>query len=213
MGNHEKQMQALFVHGMGRSPLSGWPMLRHLQHAGLETATFAYFVALEDFPEIQRRLVKRTVSLAAGDDYVLVGHSLGGVLLRAALNSLPAGTRLPRRLFLLGSPVRHARLAQRLCGNLLYRALTQDCGQLLGSAQRMSEVGAVSVPTTAIVGVRGISWRRGPFGSELNDGVVSVSEVTANWLSEQIQIPVVHACLPSSKRVAEIILERVAEDG
>lgn len=206
-------MQALFVHGMGRSPLSGWRLLWRLQRAGLETGSFGYSVALEDFAGIQRRLRTRIARLAERGDYVLIGHSLGGVLLRAAVNGLPPGTRLPRHLFLLGSPLRPALLAQRLGANPFYRALTRDCGQLLGSAARMSAVGPVPVPTTGIIGVRGLPRTRSPFRDELNDGVVSLAEVSADWLVDQVRVPVVHTLLPSSRRVAEIILQRLTHHG
>ena len=206
-------MQALFVHGMGRSPLSGWRLLRQLQRAGLKTSSFGYSVSLEDFAGIRRRLESRLSLLAERGDYVLIGHSLGGVLLRAAINGLPPGTRRPRHLFLLGSPLRPALLAQRLGANPFYRALTRDCGQLLGSAARMSEVGPVPVPTTGIVGVCGLLRTHSPFRGELNDGVVSLAEVSADWLADQVRVPVVHSLLPSSRRVAAIILQRLAYPG
>ncbi len=206
-------MQALFVHGMGRSPLSGWRLLRHLRRAGLKTCSFGYSVSLEDFAAIERRLVGRIARLAQRGDYVLIGHSLGGVLLRAAINRLPAATRRPRHLFLLGSPLKPALLAQRLAGNPLYRLLTRDCGQLLGSPARMAEIGPVSMPTTGIAGVRGLPPARSPFRGEANDGVVSLAEVSADWLSDQVQVPIVHSFLPSSRRVATIILQRLARNG
>lgn len=206
-------MHALFVHGMGRSPLSGWPLLQHLKGAGFRTSFFGYSVLLENFAGIRGRLVAKISALAAsGDDYVLIGHSLGGVLLRAAVNSLPAGTPGPRHVFLLGSPLRPARLAQRLASHPVYRAFTRDCGQLLGSADRMAGVGPLSVPTTAIAGIRGLPWKRGPFSGEPNDGVVSLAEVSAEWLVELVRIRTVHTLLPSSRRVGEIILESVAQD-
>jgi hypothetical protein len=206
-------MRVLFVHGMGRSPLSGWPMLWQLKRAGLKTSTFGYAVSLQDFPAIRKRLVSKIAALAAQEDYVLIGHSLGGVLLRAAVNSMPPGTRPPRRIFLLGSPLLPARLAQKLHRNLIYRVLTGDCGQLLGSTTRMSEVGPVSVPTTSIAGVRdGLPSKRGLFKGELNDGLVSISEVSTEWITDQVRIPIIHTFLPSCKRVAEIILERVARN-
>jgi hypothetical protein len=205
-------MQALFVHGMGRSPLSGWPLLWQLRRAGLITSTFGYAVTFEDFARIRKRLASRLSAIAANGEYVLIGHSLGGVLLRAVVNALPPGTRPPSRMFLLGVPVRPARLAQKLGRNPLYRAVTRDCGQLLGSTARMSEVGPASVPTTVIAGVSGLTGRHSPFGGEPNDGIVSVSEVSAEWLVDQVRVPIVHTLLPSSKRVAAIILKRLARD-
>jgi hypothetical protein len=205
-------MHALFVHGMGRSPLSGWSLARRLRHAGIPTHTFGYSVALEDFARIRRRLTARIETLAERGDYVLIGHSLGGILIRGAVQALRPDSRPPHHVFLLGSPVRAVRVAQRLGRNVVYRALTRDCGQLLASPARMGEIGAPGVPTTCIAGVRGLPLKRGPFGGEPNDGLVSLSEVRADWTADPIQLPVVHTLLPSSAAVAAVILERLGRD-
>ena len=126
-------MQALFVHGMGRTPMSGWRLLARLKAKGIESSSFGYAATFQDFTAIRKRLVKKITALGAHGDYVLIGHSLGGVLLRAAVASLPTGTRLPRRVFLLASPVRPSRIAQKLQRNWVFRILAGDCGQLLGS--------------------------------------------------------------------------------
>jgi len=203
-------MHVLFIHGMGRSPLSGWPMLRRLRRGGMQTSTFGYAVTFEDFAAIRDRLARRIQGMSAKGEYVLVGHSLGGVLLRAALNSLPEGTKPPIHVFLLGSPIQSARMARKLSGNPVFRLLAGDCGQLLGSDERMAGVGAIPVATTGVAGVRGLSFKGGPFGDDANDGVVSLSEVSADWMTSQVCIPVVHTLLPSSRQVSEIILQRLA---
>ena len=199
-------MLVLFVHGMGRSPLSGWPMLYRLRRAGCRTVTFGYMAAAESFESIKRRLGSKISKLATGEPYFLVGHSLGGVLIRAALNSLPERVIRPRHVFLLGSPIHSPRLAVRLKDNLLFRALAGDCGQLLASPLRMNDIGALSERTTSIAGVRGIARTGRTFGDEPNDGVVSLSEVSAAWLPNQKQVPVIHTFLPASGRVVEEIL-------
>lgn len=196
---------------MGRTPLSGWRLLRRLRRAGLKTTTFGYSVVFKNFDTIVTRLRTQIALLAATDDYIVIGHSLGGVLLRAALNSLPAGVALPRHVYLLGSPVLASRIATRLQHNRLFRLLTGDCGQLLGAADRMNAIGPPAVPVTGIVGTRGIANRFGIFGDEVNDGLVSVSEVSAPWLTHCVQVPVFHTLLPSSARVAEIILQDRAQ--
>ena len=206
-------MQVLFVHGMGRSPLSGGVLLWKLRRAGLTTRTFGYSVSFEDFPRIRDRLVAVISRLAAHGDYVLVGHSLGGVLLRAAINALPAGTRLPSQLFLLGSPVRPSRLAQRFGLNSLFRLVTRDCGRLLASPRRMAEIGAVVVPTLCIAGISGFTGARSYFPGELNDGIVSLSEVAADWAVECVEVPVFHTLMPSSPRVAKLVLQRIRKTG
>ena len=116
---------------------------------------------------------------------------------------------MPRMLFLLGSPVMPSRLAMRLRGNPLFRAVTRDSGRLLGSSSRMQAIPIPNVPTVAIIGTRGLRGRVSPFGQEPNDGVVAVSEVTAAWIDESIRVPVVHTLLPASQQVAQILLDRI----
>lgn len=195
---------------MGRTPLSGRRLLRHLRRAGLKTTTFGYSVVFEKFDALVARLRTRIMQIAGTGDYIVVGHSLGGVLLRAALNSLPPGTALPRHVYLLGSPIQASRIATRLQNNKLFRIFTGDCGQLLGSKDRMNAIGPPAVPATGIVGTRGIANLFGIFGDEVNDGLVSVSEVSAPWLTHCVEVPVFHTLLPSSALVADIILHDTA---
>ncbi len=200
-------MQILFVHGMGRSPLSGAPMLFYLRKRGYTTNTFGYSAALENFASIRNRLCRKIMQIAAQGEYVLIGHSLGGVLIRSALCELPMSCRSPEHVFLLGSPVVASRMAQKLSENLLFRLLTRDCGQLLASSKRMAAIAGLSVPNTSIVGTKGINGKYSPFLDELNDGVVAVSETSAEWIREEIRLPVRHTFLPSSSLVANIILK------
>jgi pimeloyl-ACP methyl ester carboxylesterase len=202
-------LQALFVHGMGRSPLSGWPLLRRLKGAGLETQTFGYAVTIHGFSAIAERLSARIEQLARQGDYILIGHSLGGVLIRAALADLHADVPRPRHLFLLGSPVQPSRLARRLRFNPIFRALTRDCGQLLGSGRRMRGIKVPNVPVTAVTGTRAAPRVLGLFGNEPNDGIVSASETFADWIEDRVEIPVVHTLLPSSLEAADAILRRL----
>ena len=205
-------MIVVFAHGMGRTPLSGWRLLRRLRRAGLKTKAFGYWVVFENFDALVARLRTQIMRIAGTGDYIVIGHSLGGVLLRAALNSLPPDTALPRHVYLLGSPVLASRIAARFQNYGLFRILTGDCGQLLGSVDRMNAIGPPAVPVTGIVGTRGISNRFGIFGDEVNDGLVSVSEVSAPWLTSCVQVPFFHTLLPSSAQVADIILHDMSRN-
>ena len=202
-------MQALFVHGMGRTHFSGLPMLWRMRKHGISTSSFFYSVTFEDFPSIVNRLRQRVVNVANRDEYVLIGHSLGGVIIRSVLASLPEGTRMPNRVFIMGSPVRPSRIAKYLGRNWLYWLVTRDCGQMLGSEERMQCIPPCGVPTTSFVGTSGIHGRLSPFGDEINDGVVAESEVSATWITEEIKVPVVHSWMPSSKQITQLIIERI----
>ena len=80
---------------------------------------------------------------------------------------------------------------------------------MLGSAQRMGDIGVPAVPVTAVVGVKGWSLVAGFLPSEINDGVVTVSEASAPWLTDVVRVPVTHTFLPSDTRVSAVILERL----
>lgn len=205
-------MQALFVHGMGRTPLSALPLLWRLKRQGISPYWFYYTVTFEDFSSITDRLRRRIIGLAEKGDYVLIGHSLGGVLIRNALASLPEGTRLPGRVFLLGSPIRPSRVACLFRNNVLYRLVTRDCGQLLASEERMEHVPPCPVPTTCIVGTYSALGLSHLFGKEENDSIVSRSEITADWIAEEIKLPVSHSFMSSSPLVSKVVAERIPPD-
>ena len=200
-------MHILFVHGMGRTPLSGAPLLFACRRNGIRVSTFGYSTATQNFVSIRDRLSKRIAGMASQGDYVLIGHSLGGVLIRDALGKLPSAMGLPKHVFLLGSPIAASRMAKKFSQQWIYRLLTTDCGQLLACAERMAKIGALSVSTTSIVGTKGINGKYSPFLDEPNDGVVAVSEVAARWIGAEIRVPVIHTLLPANGVVIDAILK------
>lgn len=195
--------QVLFVHGLGRSPLCGAALLRQLRADGCRTSSFAYLAALESLERIVARLTRSLQVLARRGDYLLIGHSLGGVLLRLALQRLPAGTRLPCQLVLLASPVKAPRMARWGQKNRLVQLFSSDCGALLASQRRMAQLGTPGVPTLCVVGTRGMDKTRGAFFGQPNDGILAVSEVLAPWADEVWRIDDNHLDLPSNVQLIE----------
>lgn len=117
----------------------------------------------------------------------------------------------PKHIFLLESPIKSCLLAQKLQRNLAFRTLTQDCGQLLSSPERMNAIPIPDVVITTIVGVKGLSGTLSPFGTEANDGIVAFSEVNSELIRDQITLPIVHSLLPASQQIAQIIIQRVKQ--
>jgi pimeloyl-ACP methyl ester carboxylesterase len=165
---------------------------------------FAYATAWQRVDQIVKRLQERLTTLAR-DEYVVVGHSLGGLLLRAAIAGLPRDIRAPRRIIMLGTPNRSPRLARRFEHAWWYRLMNGDAGDLLAHEERLASLPAAAVPCTVIAGTRGINGRWSPFGNEANDGLVAVSETELDGAEELITVRARHPFIMNHQRVREII--------
>ena len=94
-------IHAFLIHGMGRTPCSMFKLARHLRQHGIKTHQFGYVPAFEKWSHCVMRLTDHINALTKADPqcaYVLIGHSLGTVLIRGALPHLD---RPPQACFLL----------------------------------------------------------------------------------------------------------------
>jgi len=200
-------MRVLLVHGLGRTPLSMLRLARDLRRAGAEPRLFGYLPAAERFDRIVGRL-RRHMELLGEAEYAAVGHSLGGLLLRAAVAQLGPGVRPPTHLVMLGTPNQSPRLARRVQRWIFYRVISGDAGQLLASPARTMELPVPSIPLTVIAGTSGPTFRWGPFRGDVNDGLVAVSEARLGAHEEFIELPVRHTFMMNNPRVRKIVRER-----
>ena len=98
-------MRVLLIHGLARSPLSLAGLARELRRDGHHTELVAYWGAVESYSRILARVRRRLEAAAAtGDPYAVIGHSLGGLIVRAALDRWPAECPLPNHVVMLGTP-------------------------------------------------------------------------------------------------------------
>lgn len=188
-------MQTLLVHGLGRTPLSFFGMAAFLRARGHHTRFFGYSSTFESVTRILGRLVRVLRELAGrGEPVGLVGHSLGGVLLRTALRDAPA-LRV-HHLVTLGSPAAPARAAH-LAWRWVppFRVFARDCARFLMNPDTFAALPAApGHPFTAVAGTRGPRGRLSPFGDSPNDGVVSVEEARAPG-AELVPVPGLHSFL------------------
>jgi pimeloyl-ACP methyl ester carboxylesterase len=170
-------MLVLLVHGLGRTPVSLFGLAAALRRAGHRTRFFAYSPTFESLPRIVRRLTNRLRSLATqGRAIGLVGHSLGGLLLRLALDRTPE-VRV-HHFVMLGTPNRGSLMAQQASRWLPFRVFTGECGRFLAATTSFEGLPPLRVPCTVIAGTGGPLGRLWVFGREPNDGIVSVTEAT-----------------------------------
>lgn len=205
-------MRALLVHGMGRTPASMLVLARRLRQAGITTAQFGYVPAMERYDRIVDRLVGRVSAIATDSDYIVIGHSLGGLLLRSALGVLDPALPQPRHLFMLATPNHSPRLARRWHHNLAYRLYTGDAGQLLADAERVEAIPLPTVPYTIIAGTSGSRRAYSSFPDEPNDWIVGLREVRLREDDHLITVPLGHTFMMNYREVAEVVISRTRND-
>jgi pimeloyl-ACP methyl ester carboxylesterase len=203
-------MRVLLVHGLGRTPASLFLLAQTLRRAGHVPSNFSYFAFAESYEHIRGRLVQRLQALASesNEPVALIGHSLGGLLLRHALSDVPS---LPvHRLVMLGTPNRAPRRARRVEGWLPFRVFARSSGALLASAQRLADIPGPAVPYTIVAGTGGYRWLSKPFGTEPHDGVVAVSETRINDADEPVLLDVSHTFMMNDRRLQRFVLALLA---
>lgn len=199
-------MNVLLIHGMGRSPLSMSGLARWLRRRGHGVEHIGYLSALQSFDAIVERVSQRVAAVAArGEPYAIVGHSLGGLLARAALARMPELSPPPSNLIMLGTPNRPSSLARRLQRVWPYRWFTGESGERLASTDYFASLPPPAVPYTMIAGTRGPRGRLSAFGMHANDGKVAVSETRVADADIPFELPVRHTFMMNDARVRQLI--------
>ncbi|MGE5236574.1 MAG: esterase/lipase family protein [Acidobacteriota bacterium] len=196
-------MNALLVHGMGRGPASMWLLRRRLRAHAIGTQLFRYST-FSGFDAVVGRLVRRVQALPSTEPFILVGHSLGSVLIRAALPSL--SPLAPAACFFLAPPCCACQAARLFHRHAAFRALTRHMGDRLASPAFMAALPVPAVPTRIYAGTAGPRGRLSPFGNEPNDGILRVSETTLGALPV-VGVPALHAFIMNSAAVARDIIQ------
>jgi pimeloyl-ACP methyl ester carboxylesterase len=161
--------RALLVHGLLRGPMSMMPLAGPLRRAGLRPGFFWYASTIESWERIVDRLTRR---LNADRPDLVIGHSLGGLLLRTAMAK---STATVGHFVTLGTPHREPRLAKWAATVPGFRIATGDSGRLLLDDEAIRILPVPNVPTTCFAGTMGHRWQ---FGDRANDGIVAVAEAS-----------------------------------
>jgi hypothetical protein len=200
-------MHILLVHGLGRTPLSLLRLARDLRRAGHDPTLIGYVAAVEPFARIVGR-VRRQIQAVARTDrpYAAVGHSLGGLVLRAAFADWPAALPLPRHVVMLGTPNQPPRLAARFRRLWPYRVANGEAGQILADPDFFARLPPPPFPCTIVAGTRGWRHRRLPFSGEPNDGIVAVVEAQLDPIP-LVELPVAHTFMMNDGRVRALVRE------
>jgi pimeloyl-ACP methyl ester carboxylesterase len=188
------------VHGLWMLGASMAFLSRRLGAHGLPIQTFGYRSVSDDLTTNAHALL-RFIDELPDERVHLIGHSLGGVVIAAALAQ--AVPKRVGRVVLLGSPLRGSLTAQRLTrlpgGRLFIGACLGELHARGGLTKWSAAVEAGSIAGQAGIGVGRLF---GPFPGP-NDGTVAVAETKIEGLTDHVVLPVAHTALVWSKAVAD----------
>jgi pimeloyl-ACP methyl ester carboxylesterase len=207
-------VQVLLLHGLSRTPLSLVRLALDLRRWGHRPRLVGYIGAVERYEAIVRRVRRRLEDVAgAGMPYAAIGHSLGGLVLRAALAEWPATLPAPACVVLLGTPSTPPRLARRFRRWPLYRWINGEAGQLLAQPEFFAALPAPTVPLTIVAGTRGWPRRLSYFGDEPNDGVVAVAETRLGPSGTVVEVAASHTFMMNNRQVRALVRAALARAG
>jgi pimeloyl-ACP methyl ester carboxylesterase len=179
---------------------------RRLQREGFAPEFFGYYAFAESHRRIVERLARRLRLLARdGRPAGLVGHSLGGLLLRQAIAGVPE-LRI-RGLAMLGTPNQPPRMARRVREWSAFRVFARSCGEFLATPEAFAELPEPRCRYLLIAGTTG--WRGvwSPFAGALNDGFVAVEETRIRPDDAPITLPVAHTFMMNDRAVQDAVVE------
>ncbi|MEM7029201.1 MAG: alpha/beta hydrolase [Chloroflexota bacterium] len=194
-------MQIVLIHGQGRTPAAmsilAWRLRQH------KVIQFGYVCAYQTFEQIVERFVRRIRNTTDSEPYIIVAHSLGGLITRASLPYLE--DHLPEHVIMLGTPNQPAAWAKKVGHNPLYRFYTGDCGQKLSQPHFYETLPLPNVATTIVAGTKGLKGDHSPFGDQPNDMIVAVEETKLGPDTPIVEISTVHTFMMNKRGVAKII--------
>lgn len=184
--------RVVLVHGMWMNGPSMAPLGWRLAREGFTVNRFSYWSVLRGLDHNVERLIQHCRGFES-DRLYLVGHSLGGVLIMAAI----ARGLKAHRAVLMGVPYRGSvagnALARAVIGKtILGRTMSDWLRRDKPSYEGRTEIGVLS-------GDRSVGFGR--FISPLprpNDGVVGLEETRVTGATDSIVLPVFHTAMPFS---------------
>lgn len=201
-------MDLVLIHGMGRTPLSMLRLRRRLRRAGHRSILFGYSPTFETLQGATSRLAELIGRRVNVERYALVGHSLGTVLIRTALERL--GNRMPAACFFLAPPMVACKAAKFFSRFWPYKVLMGEMGRLLATDEFMRRLPMSPNFVRIYAGTGGPRATWLPFGTAENDGILSLAEATGDYEAVAVRVPSLHAFIMNSPLACDDIIRSLA---
>jgi pimeloyl-ACP methyl ester carboxylesterase len=200
---HATARDVILLHGLWMPGIVMSPLASRLAGRGYRTHVFEYASRRKPIEAHAERLGRYARGAAGGAPVHFVGHSLGGLVVLAAL----ASTHAPAAagVVLLGTPARGCMAGRRLAQAAPGRWMLGESQPLWkeGRVARWDPQSHAGAPLGVIAGSTPIGLARvlGRLPG-VNDGVVRLEETAVEGMADRIVLPVGHTELIFSARVA-----------
>ncbi len=204
----DERQTVVLLHGLGRSTRAMAYLQYRLQEAGYETFSIGYPSTRLQPEEILQLLRNKVHACCASRKKVhFVGHSLGGVIVRALLQErrdINLG-----RVVILGSPNQGTALVDWLADNRWFRVLAGPTGMRLGRGNNSwpKQLPAPDYELGVIAGTHSAN----PIGSWIlsgpDDGIVSVQSARLTGMKDFMLTPAGHVMMRYSDEVADAVIQ------
>lgn len=185
----------VLIHGIGRSSKSFSSMAKQLELDGYTVVGFDYPSTRVPIPECAEYLHKVLQSLEGIESIDVVGHSMGGLVLRGFTMD-HTEPRL-RRAVMLGVPNKGAEMADFLKSNPLFKMILGPAGQQLATDGE-GLIGKMPPPACEfgiLAGGRSATKGYNPLLPGDNDATVTVASTRLPGAADFILLPVIHSFL------------------
>lgn len=196
----------VLAHGLGRSDWSMWMFAYRLESAGYKVCSLDYPTIGETVESVLAESTRQiNACIESAPEVHFVGHSLGGLVIRAYLQDnkdfLDAG-RLGK-VVLIGTPNKGSELADYLSDSWVMK-IGGGIGYALmtGNNSLGQNLDELNVNLGVIAGTKSSSLTSDKFKG-LNDGLVSVESTKLERMSDFITVEVNHTQMRYSSEVAE----------
>jgi hypothetical protein len=212
-----KQIDAPFVvliHGLMRSANCMSPLKQHLRNRGADYVTrYSYASSRASILSHASALIEYIESLPPRSRLSFVGHSMGNIVLRAAIGHWsregdPLGVlNRMHRVVMLGPPNQGAVIAKRLAHTGVFGLINGPGGLELGVRwnELESRLGTPPCPFAILAGDLSSLWVHNPLVGPASDLLVRVEETKLDGCTELVTIPVPHTTLMSHPKAMEYI--------
>jgi len=200
----EAEETVFCLHGFMRTSRCMKKMGGAFRNEGYETNLWGYPSRDKYIEEHAKQLVidlNKTASEHPGESIHFVTHSLGGIILRAALNleGCPNEAKIGRAV-LLSPPNQGSCFAKSLGKSIVMRKVLGDkAGKQLYVSENFEHLG--QFPKTMKVQIISGTLGYNPFISEPNDGKVGVSEACLSTEHSHITFSCGHSWIMQSRKV------------